>query len=117
MAEDEEGNDPTMVLVYIRQLMVANRSMIAVGWQKLKVEYPDVTLHHLEAILTIREDFQTKEVRAVLPRVPSPSLPLTHGARRASMPCKTPVLMRLRAAIGSLRWATTLEVIKRCACA
>jgi hypothetical protein len=26
-------------------------------------EYPDVTLHHLEALLTIRDDFSQKEVR------------------------------------------------------
>ena len=63
VGEDEEGRDPALVLVYIRQLMEANSAMIAVGWQKLRVEYPDVTLHHLEAILTVREDFSTKEAR------------------------------------------------------
>ena len=41
-------------------------ALLHVEWQRAKAEYPDLTLHHLEAILKIRNDLTAKDVKRLI---------------------------------------------------
>ena len=41
-------------------------ALLHVEWQRAKTEYPDITLHHLEALLKIRNDLSAKDVKRVI---------------------------------------------------
>ena len=40
--------------------------MLTAEWKKARKEFPDMTLHHLEAILNIRDDFKPKEIVEII---------------------------------------------------
>lgn len=58
-----QDRDPCFVMEYIVGLLRESKSMIALFWKKLRYDYPDVTLHHLEAILNNRPDMTGREIK------------------------------------------------------
>jgi len=44
----------------------SNSALLAAEWRKLKADFPDATLHHLEAILLMREDMSAKEIKKII---------------------------------------------------
>jgi hypothetical protein len=43
-----------------------NSALLHAEWKKLKADFPDATLHHLEAILAMREDMSPKDIRKLI---------------------------------------------------
>lgn len=58
--------DYAAVVTVISHLIESPGSMMFPEWNKAKQTYPDITLHHLEAILNVRPDFSAKEVKRLI---------------------------------------------------
>eukprot|EP00038_Savillea_parva_P030850 m.80871 g.80871 ORF g.80871 m.80871 type:complete len:904 (-) comp9374_c1_seq2:238-2949(-) len=54
------------VIPAICHVAETNISLLNAEWKKLRADFPDATLHHLEAILTMREDMTGKDVRKAI---------------------------------------------------
>lgn len=54
------------VIPAICHVAETNSALLHAEWKKLKADFPDATLHHLEAILSMREDMAPKDIRKLI---------------------------------------------------
>lgn len=55
--------DPTKMVTVVLHLLDAPGSMLLAEWKRARSDFPDISLHHLEAILQVREDFTHAEIK------------------------------------------------------